>query len=378
MAITQAAWRTRAQSLADGLVQSGALSDLAWHDVFATTPRHLFVPSFSVDDRSFDGHNPGELDRWLEAVYQDDALLTQTRQQRPTSSSSRPAIMAVMLSLLEISGADRVLEIGTGTGYNAALLARRLGAEHVTSIDIDPKLVDQARGRLAEIGHHPVLVAGDGSNGWAETAPYDRIIVTCAVSSIPPAWIRQLADGGRIVAPLAGPGGRLMVLDKTAPDEVTGRFDDRPALFMPLRGAADNPLGPGETVAFTSAAMPHYGTTTVNPDILIDAASPPALFCRLHLPELGIGGEPGPLGSVVVHTAEAMAEVRRAPLHPGVWPVVQRGTYRPWDTIEVAVRTWHELDRPGHDRLGITALDSADRQYVWLDDPNGAHSWPLR
>ncbi|MDQ3579836.1 MAG: methyltransferase domain-containing protein, partial [Actinomycetota bacterium] len=153
----QAEWRTRAKSLADELVQSGALSDLGWYDAFATTPRHLFVPSFSVDGRRFDGAESADVDRWLDAAYRDEALLTQTSQQRPTSSSSQPTIMAVMLSLLEATESHRVLEIGTGTGYNAALLTRRLGTERVTSIDIDPRLVDEARGRLTDLGGSPLV-----------------------------------------------------------------------------------------------------------------------------------------------------------------------------------------------------------------------------
>lgn len=378
MAVIQADWRARAQRLADDLMRSGTLTDPAWHHAFATTPRHVFVPSFSVDDRRFDRAEPVDIDRWLDVVYRDDALLAQTSQHRPTSSSSKPAIMAVMLSLLEITGTERVLEIGTGTGYNAAVLANRLGAERVTSIDIDPKLIDSARQRLAEIDAAPLLIPGDGSDGWAERAPYDRIIATCAIRHVPPAWIQQLTEDGRIVAPLTGPGGALMVLDKIAADEVRGRFDPRPAQFMPLRHHADDPLGPGESVGFTAEGMPHYGTTTLDPHVLVDAAATLALFCRLHLPGMTVGVERSANGSVVVHTADAMAEVPRTPLRPGLWQVIQRGPYRCWDTIEAAVNTWHSLDRPDHGRLGITALDVTDRQFVWLDDPNGTHSWPLR
>lgn len=93
-------------------------------------------------------------------------------------------------------------------------------------VDIHSGLIEAARERLAEIGYHPCLTTGDGANGWAEHAPFDRIIATCAITHIPPAWIQQLAEDGRIVAPLdAGAAGPLLVLDKTAPDEVTGRID---------------------------------------------------------------------------------------------------------------------------------------------------------
>ncbi len=122
---------------------------------------------------------------WWAEVYSDNALLTQTastgagtaRQDLPTSSSSQPSVMAVMLDRLNISAAAppdtatghqgcRVLEIGTGTGYNTALLAHRLGDANVVSVDIDPALVEAARARLAGLGLHPALRAGDGALGW--------------------------------------------------------------------------------------------------------------------------------------------------------------------------------------------------------------------
>ncbi|MGH3722225.1 MAG: protein-L-isoaspartate O-methyltransferase family protein, partial [Pseudonocardiaceae bacterium] len=116
------------------------------------------------------------------------------------------------------------------TGYNTALLSHRLGDRDVYSVDIHPGLIKTAREHLAEIGCHPRLSTSDGADGWAEHAPFDRILATCAITQIPPRWIRQLADGGRIVAPFdAGDAGPLLVLDKTGPDEVTGRIDPYPA-----------------------------------------------------------------------------------------------------------------------------------------------------
>ncbi|MGH3621259.1 MAG: protein-L-isoaspartate O-methyltransferase family protein [Sciscionella sp.] len=107
-------------------------------------------------------------------------------------------------------------------------------------------MVDTARAHLGTLGQRPHLAARDGAAGWAEHGPFDRILATCAITHIPPAWIRHLTEDGRIVAPLdAGDAGPLLVLDKTAPDEVTGRIDPYPAYFMPLRNHADSPLGPG-------------------------------------------------------------------------------------------------------------------------------------
>ena len=263
-------WESRAAALARGLVAEGVLTDPAWADAFIHVPRHVFVPSVLLGDgASVQTGDPG----WLDLVYSDESLLTQTisagegigRHDMPSSSSSRPRVMAVMLERLNARVGDRVLEIGTGTGYNTGVIGHRLDPGNVYSIDIDPKLVDTARDHLAEIGQHSHLATGDGASGWVEHGPYDRIISTCAVTCVPPAWIEQLADGGRIVAPLdAGEAGPLLVLDKTAPDEVTGRIDPYPVHFMPLRHRADSPLGPGQTAAFTDTGCP---TTAPPPSI---------------------------------------------------------------------------------------------------------------
>src|SRR6266511_87848 len=226
-------WRWRARKLADQLVAGGAIMDPAWGEAFAATPRHVFVPRFFDGDQEI---TDDAGDRWLDAVYADAALLT-TRLPAagydgtlPTSSSSRPRIMAIMLDRLDVRPGMRVLEIGTGTGYNTAVLCHRLGDGGVATVDLDPDLINSAVVRLGMLGYHPTVVAADGAEGLPATAPYDRILATCAITHIPPEWIRQLTDGGRIVAPFAGGAGALAVLTKTAPDEVTGRIDSEPAL----------------------------------------------------------------------------------------------------------------------------------------------------
>ncbi|MGH4011071.1 MAG: methyltransferase domain-containing protein [Pseudonocardiaceae bacterium] len=373
-------WKARAAELTSQLMTQGVLSDPAWASAFAATPRHLFTPRVVADDGAV--LLAGQL-RWLQAVYSDTALLTQTaptddgEQELPSSSSSKPAVMAVMLDRLDTVAGHRVLEIGTGTGYNTALLCHRLGDRNVCSVDIHPELIEAARERLAEIGRQPHLTVGDGTAGWAEHAPFDRILATCAITQIPPEWIRQLTGSGRIVAPLnAGSAGPLLVLDKTAPDEVTGRIDPYPAWFMPLREHADSPLGPDQSTGFTTGGMAHYGTTALNPALLLADEPDLALFLWLHLPGLRVaGGQPA--GSVVAHTADALAEAQLVPLADGTWEVTQRGPRRLWDTLEHAVTAFEALGRPDRSRFGVTALDNLNSQYIWLDDPNGAHSFPL-
>jgi hypothetical protein len=213
----------------------------------------------------------------------------------------------------------------------------------------------------------------------------DRILVTCAITHIPPERIRQLADGGRIVAPIAGNSTKpLLILDKTASDEVTGHFDNNSIGFMPLRHDLQNPFGPGETVGSSVSGMAHYGTTTTDPRRLHEASPELALFCQFHVPGLHLGydtdsphsTDPARATRIIVHTADAVATVS---FHPedGRWPVIQRGPCRIWDTIETAIALWDHLHHPDVSRLGVSALDDINRQYVWLDDPDGPYSWPM-
>lgn len=173
---------------ADTLVASGRLEDEALATAFRDVPRHLFLPDVPI-----------------EAAYTDRAFDLRRGDAGLTSSSTPPSMMAIMLEQLGVQPGHRVLEIGTGSGYNAALLARLTGPDgHVTSVECDVSLVEPARARLAEAGHRRVaVIPGDGADGEASGAPYHRIIVTACAGDIAPAWWDQLAEGGRIVVPLA-------------------------------------------------------------------------------------------------------------------------------------------------------------------------------
>ena len=131
----------------------------------------------------------------------------------PISSSSQPAIMAIMLDQLNLLPGHRVLEIGAGTGYNAALMSHIVGAEgQVTSVDIDPELAGRAREQLGGAGFGAVtVVCADGVDGCPERAPYDRVIATVGVADLAPAWLAQTACEARIVVPLDVRGTQLSV-----------------------------------------------------------------------------------------------------------------------------------------------------------------------
>jgi protein-L-isoaspartate(D-aspartate) O-methyltransferase len=218
-------------------------ADPAWRAVFAAVPRHLFVPYYyvGVPDGDGRGHerlwrgsaDPGARERWLRGVYADVPLATRLRDGELVSSSSQPSLMARMLAELRVTDGDRVLEIGAGTGYNAALLAHRLGDGLVTTVDLEPEITESARSHLADAGYRPTVVTGDGARGVPEHAPYDRIIATCALTSIPRAWPAQCSPGARILAPLATGLIALTVHDAT---HAEGTFLNTAAYFVPLRG----------------------------------------------------------------------------------------------------------------------------------------------
>ncbi|RPE43861.1 protein-L-isoaspartate(D-aspartate) O-methyltransferase [Streptomyces sp. Ag109_O5-1] len=210
-----------------------------WREAFEAVPRHLFVPYYYVaGERGYErrwGESPDRAarERWVRGAYEDVPLATRLRDGELLSSSSQPSLMARMLVELRVGDGDRVLEIGAGTGYNAALLARRLGDDDlVTTVDVEPEIVESARRHLAVAGYRPVVVTGDGARGVPERAPFDRIIATCAVPGVPRAWVGQCAEGARILTPAST--GLLALTVRGGCAE--GRFLPSAAFFVPLRG----------------------------------------------------------------------------------------------------------------------------------------------
>lgn len=209
------------QAMVDRLREDTRLSP-AVEVAFRAVPRHLFLPGV-------------ELDR----VYSGDVIVTRTDdQQRPISSSSQVGIMAPMLEHLALSPGMRVLEIGAGTGYNAALLDELVGESGaVTTVDIDPEIAAEARERLAAAGHSRVRVEClDGWNGVADGAPYDRIELTAAAADLSPAWADQLAEGGLLVAPLLLRPNAQAVFALRKRGTVLESVRSVAGGFMPLRG----------------------------------------------------------------------------------------------------------------------------------------------
>jgi protein-L-isoaspartate(D-aspartate) O-methyltransferase len=201
---------------------------------FRAVPRHLFLPEMAAAE-----------------AYQDEAFVIKDGEDGlPASSSSQPAIMAIMLEQLDVAPGHRVLEIGAGTGYNAALISRLVGEQgSVVTMDIDADLVERAQASLVAAGHTGVIVlCGDGGFGAPGYAPYDRIIVTAGAWDLAPAWLAQLVPGGRIVLPLSLRGIQLCL----ALDREGGHWRSRSACrcgFIRMAGTFASPepfvpLGP--------------------------------------------------------------------------------------------------------------------------------------
>jgi protein-L-isoaspartate(D-aspartate) O-methyltransferase len=153
-----------------------------------------------------------------------------------SSSNSAPGAVFPMLEQLQVHDHHRVLDIGTGTGWTAALLSWRVGAANVTTVEIDPGLAEQARKNLQAAGYQPRLIVGDGAVGHRRGAPYDRIHVTFAVERVPWAWIDQTRPGGVILTPYTTgyAFGHLARLVATGHGSAVGRFPQS-AGFMMMR-----------------------------------------------------------------------------------------------------------------------------------------------
>jgi protein-L-isoaspartate(D-aspartate) O-methyltransferase len=237
--------------------------------VYVPGPDHFLVPL----------RRSADPDRWRQLVEAENgAVITKVgpdpivpaelcdpesgRGMVAASIGSAPRIMTAMINALDLSPGMRVLEIGTGTGYNAAVLAYLLGEHSVISVEIDPEVADNARAALHRAGYRVEVITGDGEAGYPPGAPYDRIIVTAAAHTVPYAWVQQTRPGGVILVPWAPtvhpepPLARFTVREDGTAD---GRFIG-PGGFMPLNSQHLPPRVSHETEErWIKAGEPDYG-----------------------------------------------------------------------------------------------------------------------
>ncbi|MCQ8195179.1 ATP-grasp peptide maturase system methyltransferase [Streptomyces rugosispiralis] len=378
------------RQLADRLEENRLLRSPQWRAAIETVPRHVFVPRFyrESDDPGLTTWEPitpeivGQ-EEWLRLVYTDETWMTQFEgrdidwsdpqpisNSTPTSSSTLPSLVVRILQDLGVQDGMTVLEIGTGTGYSTALMCHRLGDEAVTSIETDEGVARRAREALHQCGWTPRLLVADGRAGEPEGAPYDRLIATCGLRNIPPAWLEQVRPGGVILTTLRGWMRSLgLVKLVVTGDSASGWFsEDDPSFMIARQQDAPENLGmiPGPEDGTKREA--EYGPeilTRTGPAFMTQLAAPDARFFSMSV-------DGGPVSTFVLDSVTDSFAV----LTPSdsAWQVRQGGSRRLWDAVESAVSTWQEYGSPNSSAFGVTV--SHDAQMVWLGSPNGPR-WPL-
>lgn len=386
-------------AMVEDLLAGGRIHTPAVERAFRRVPRHVFLP-----------------DTPLEQAYQDEAVATKWQDGVAISSASQPSMMAIMLEQLGLRPGHRVLEVGAGTGYNAALMADMVGPTgSVVAVDIDDDLIRGAAEHLTSagaasarlgteagrgLGARITLATRDGALGYPEAAPYDRIVLTVGSWDIQPAWWRQLVPGGRLLLPLSVRGSQLSVaLDlDDGPPPVLRSVSVRSCAFVRLRGQGAGP-DPSTPVADGLAvqtgddhvvdadrlvrllALPGADRPTSvrvaaadlwdglglwlavrEPDacrLLVNAAS--ERYRSLSLlpagPDGGTMALVGPAGLAALVARDPHARGRRVPV--AVRPYGPDGA-RLADRLAAAAREWLAAGRPSASRLLLT---------VHLDDP---------
>ncbi|MER5886845.1 methyltransferase domain-containing protein [Streptomyces sp. NPDC001941] len=370
------------------LREQGSLSE-DWAQAFTDVPRSPFLPDLIWPyDMATGDATPvrwsEDPETWAKYANANGPIVTQwddgdhdgdTPGWSSSSSASMPSVVFSMLRDLDLRPGQNVLEIGTGTGWSAALMTQRVGCDRVTTIEVDDQVADRAKTALLQFGTPVNVIAGDGAQGYPEGAPYDRVIATCGLRTIPYAWVEQCATGGVIVAPWGthftngDAVARLVVADdgKSASGWFTGAVE-----FMKLRAQRRPPLVHGDYTRNGGLDAAEKSTTTLTEGEFLAPRFSAQTFA---------------LGLAVPHCVRVVADKRNGAqpvwlyeLGGESWACVmfdedsdarvwQFGPRRLWDESEAAYRWWDAQGRPGFDRFGLT-VDS-DGERAWLDAPDG-------
>ncbi|MFY9807508.1 MAG: methyltransferase domain-containing protein [Pseudonocardiaceae bacterium] len=359
-----------------------------WWPALAAVPRHRYIPDLVWINNDGNGptllplHRDGDPQRWLELAYADDAVITQIDDGRPigpglsgtmpTSSASSPIMVAVMLAALDAVPGYRVLEIGTGTGYNAALLSYRFSAQQVTSVEIDRKVAAQARKALSDTGYGEVnVITGDGALGHPAGAPYDRIIATAAVHHIPYSWVEQTRPGGRVLLPWANSyTGALLTLTVDDHGCASGGIVAESS-FMWLREQRER-RGPVAAVVGDDESRAEVSTTDLHPYwVTGDRSAQFAVGQRVPQCQWRYWPYDEKDGAAVLwllapesHSWAKLTH-RTPDASDDEFPLRQYGPRRLWDEVEAAHTWWVQRGKPGADRWQFTI--TPERQRIELD-----------
>lgn len=359
------------EQMVAALVQAGDITDERWRRAFAAVPRHALIPRYYRSDnyQQIDATNAAERSVWLRSVYSDETLITQKTSQTVTSSGTMPGLVALLLRALNLRDHHRVLQVGTGTGYTAALLCERVGSHRVTTVDIDSALVQAAGARLASLGYHLTTVTGNGALGYPLNAPYDRFLATCALRRIPSLWLAQAAPGARIVAPIAT---GLITLDVQDARHAVGRFLADGGYFMPLREHPDD-----SAACVPSRAQPtaphHSRRTTVGPRDTFYHQHVRFLL-TVVLPDVSIGQHGPSLDDLIIADGTGSSAWLNH-TQDGSFVVTETGPRALWAEVEQTHQLWHDCHQPRREHFGLSIAQ--ERQWIWLDSPESHHTWQL-
>jgi protein-L-isoaspartate(D-aspartate) O-methyltransferase len=348
-------------------------------------PRHLFIPAVGLISPRKTG-TAHLIDRtadpvaWWDTVYSDTSIVTQLDDGRTalselsgdyTSSASAPSTVADLLNLLDPDPGQHVLEIGTGTGWTAALLAHLVGRHgEVVSIEVDAAVAERAAKNLASAGVTAHLIVGEGAAGCPERAPFDRVHVTCGIRTVPYAWVEQARPGAVIVLSYCpGFGANHALRLVVRPDGTAiGRFPGFASYMMmrSQRGTPDQPpRGPADR---------HHLITRIDPRTVAHAPAGADLAISAltgltsngsaepdedgELYRLWVSDPGDPHSWAAVDWRPDMAEYK----------LYQVGDRPLWDEVVAAYFRWVGWGEPGRDRFGMTI--GPDGQRIWLDAPD--------
>lgn len=361
-------------AMIDQLRDSGALRRPEFEAAFRAMPRQHFLPDLQPEE-----------------VYADAAVpIKRSGDGQVISSSSQPTMMLYMLEQLNLQPGDNVLEIGAGTGYNAAIMQQIVGSQGtITTIEYDEALAQQAADNLRRARSSEVLVVtGDGVYGYAPRAAYDRIICTANVWDIPPAWVRQLKDDGLIVAPISVDGLQYSAAFECVEDDELFSRSNLPCGFVRMQGIASPPEISKQV---GSTAMFLYGEQTQRIDtaaldLLLSADQDQCyLTYKLSIEELWRGFAPylmlnHPSDMIFViydvlkdQKAYGIEGAGIALFSPGsacLIPYRDTGqTYcfagaDAFIMVDTVLNQWIEAGRPGSDALRLRLLPKANEETV--------------